>query len=285
MEKLQKAIAKARATREGDAAKDLPAAGSAAPPPPQTQAATGPHSAMGAPMPDVWSQIDRFTPDAARLARHRVVSYQGGSEAREFDTLRTRIVQQMRANNWTRLAITSPGPSSGKSTLALNLAFGLARQPDQRSIVMEIDMRKPSLSHTLGLSKPQHFDAVLRGTAPFEEHAVRAGDHMAFATNSRKVGDAAELLQSAATGAALDQIQARYDPTVMLFDMPPMLVSDDTMAFLGYVDCVLLLAATEQTTIKQIDACEREIATQSNVMGVVLNKCRYVDEPENYSYY
>lgn len=279
MEKIQKAIAKARATREeGDQQQ-----GSAVPvsqPVPNAASPVPSHAKA-----DVWSGLEMFTPNAKRLIHNRIVSYQGGNEAREFDTLRTRILQQMRANNWKRLAITSPGPSSGKSTLTLNLAFGLARQPDQRSLVMEIDMRKPSLAQTLGLPQAQHFDAVLRGTAPFEEHAIRASDHLAFSTNARKVGDAAELLQTAATGVVLDDIQARYDPTVMLFDMPPMMVSDDAMAFLGYVDCVLLVAATEQTTIKQIDTCEREIATQSNVMGVVLNKCRYTEKSEDYSYY
>ena len=64
-----------------------------------------------------------------------------------------------------------------------------------------------------------------------------------------------------------------------------MLTGDDTMAFLARVDCVLLLAAAEQTSIKQIDKCERDIASQTNVMGVILNKCRYMDRDNAYDYY
>ena len=71
----------------------------------------------------------------------------------------------------------------------------------------------------------------------------------------------------------------------MLFDLPPMLVSDDTMAFVGHVDAVLLIAAAEATTIKEVDSCERELASQTNVMGVVLNKCRYMGPEYGYSYY
>jgi len=64
-----------------------------------------------------------------------------------------------------------------------------------------------------------------------------------------------------------------------------MLVSDDAMAVMGQIDCVLIIAAAESTTIKEIDRCERELATQTNVLGVVLNKCRYMEEGYGYDYY
>jgi len=64
-----------------------------------------------------------------------------------------------------------------------------------------------------------------------------------------------------------------------------MLVTDDMMAFAGEVDCVLLVAAAEASTIKEVDTCERELAAQTNVLGVVLNKCRYTDRGAGYGYY
>lgn len=275
MEKIQSAIAKARAAREGqqyDTTSSLLLA----------KVPRRPSNKSSETVDVAWADIPIFAPDEKLLKRNLIMTYDGETGARDFDVLRTRILQQMRANNWHRLAITSPGPSSGKSTLALNLAFSLARQPDQRTILAEIDMRRPSLAKSLGLRRAQGFDKVLRGESSFVDQAVRVGDNLTIATNERPVRAAAELLQSEATGAALDEIQALYDPTVMLFDMPPMGVSDDVMAFLGYVDCVILLAAAGETTIKQIDACERDIATQTNVMGVILNKCRYMDKTEDY---
>ena len=71
-------------------------------------------------------------------------------------------------------------------------------------------------------------------------------------------------------------------PDVVLVDMPPMLATDDVMAFLPNVDAMLLIAAAGSSTIKEVDDCERELAEHSNVMGVILNKCKYV--PENYGY-
>jgi hypothetical protein len=61
-----------------------------------------------------------------------------------------------------------------------------------------------------------------------------------------------------------------------------MLVSDDAMAFVGQVDAVLLIAAAETTSIRQIEACERDLASLTNVMGVILNKCRYPEPTHGY---
>ncbi|MEL6210616.1 MAG: chromosome partitioning protein, partial [Pseudomonadota bacterium] len=72
-------------------------------------------------------------------------------------------------------------------------------------------------------------------------------------------------------------------PTVMLFDLPPLLVNDDAMAFLGHVDCALIVAAAEKTTVKEIDRCERDVASQTFVLGVILNRCRYMERSDSYN--
>ena len=71
----------------------------------------------------------------------------------------------------------------------------------------------------------------------------------------------------------------------MICDMPPYQVSDDMMAFADKVDCVMIMAAAERTTIAELDACERELSNVTNVLGVVLNKCRYNGLESSYDYY
>lgn len=321
MEKIQSAIAKARAARSGQPAPSVGGAAAAA----VSGPVSGPVSAIitrdglltpdrggdaqgtapaasadktpasaragaqAAPDPSAvaaaWAELTEFTPRPGVLKRHRIVSYDGGREAAGFDVMRTKLIQQMRANGWRRLAITSPGAECGKSMIALNLGFSLARQPDLRTIVAEVDLRRPSMARTLGIRSVPDFAAVLEGSARFENNALRHGTNLALATNQGAVRNPAELLQGASTKAALARIEARFDPSLIIFDMPPMLVSDDTMAFMGHVDCVLLVAAAESSTIKEIDVCERDLASQTNVLGVVLNKCRYMDRNSNYGYY
>ena len=218
------------------------------------------------------------------MDRSHIATFIGGAEAMAFDALRTKVLQQMRVNGWRRVAITSPGAACGKSTVALNLAFSLARQPDMRAMLLDLDLRRPSLGRMVGLTQKLHFPDVLKGQRSFGENALRYGANMALACGSRVERNAAELLASPNTAAALDRIEAEYAPDIMVFDMPPMLATDDMMSFASQVDCVLLLAAAERSTIKEIDACERELASQTNVLGIVLNKCRYVEQGYGYGY-
>lgn len=234
---------------------------------------------------DPWAALTAFKPSIRRLRRNRIVAADGGRPAMDFDVIRTRMMQVMQANAWKRIAITSPTAACGKSTMVMNLAYSLSRHRDHKTMVLEMDMRKPSLSRSMQIPGDQQFSRVLEGRADFTDHAVRVGDNMIFATNVNAVNGSAELLQSPGTAQVLDDLSATYAPDTMIFDMPPMLTGDDTMAFLARVDCVLLLAAAEQTSIKQIDKCERDIASQTNVMGVILNKCRYMDRDNAYDYY
>ncbi len=266
MSTIQDAIAKARAART-----------SATP-----EAPAGP---ANMPMDATWAALPQFKPSIRRLRRNRIVAADGGRPAMDFDVIRTRMMQVMGANGWKRCAITSPTAACGKSTMVMNLAFSLARHKDHKTMVVEADLRKPALSRSMQIPGDLQVSRVFEGRAPFEDHAVRIGENLIFATNVNAVAGSAELLQSGGTATALDDLTARYNPDIMLFDMPPMLTGDDTMAFLSRVDCVLLLAAAEQSTIKQIDSCERDIASQTNVMGVILNKCRFVDPDNAYDYY
>ncbi|MEL6838755.1 MAG: CpsD/CapB family tyrosine-protein kinase [Pseudomonadota bacterium] len=284
MDKIQAAIAKARAAREG-----------AGPDPVATPAATSVPAGHGRvpskrsqiirPSSDrasIWMPLANFVPSRRQMARQRVVTFDNTSQvtkgAAAFDILRTKILQQMRVEGWKRLAITSPGADCGKTTVALNLAFSLSKQAEVHTIVGEMDMRRPTLSKALGISGGGSFAAVLEGKASFADVAMRPRPNLAFAVNYAPVRNPSELLQSSTIEPALDSIEARYKPDLTIFDMPPMLQTDDTLGFMDVVDCVLLVAAAEKTSLAEIDVCERDLAAQTNVIGVLLNKCRYMDK-------
>jgi capsular exopolysaccharide synthesis family protein len=214
-----------------------------------------------------------------------MAAYVGGTGSTEFDMLRTRVLQQIEPQGWRRIAVTSPDPACGKSTVAANLAFSLARQEGQRVLLIELDLRKPSLAKLLGIQPGAGIGDLLAGDAKIEDCALRLGRNLAVIPANGPSRNPAELLRSPGTIAALANIESCLAPTITLFDLPPMLANDDAMAFVGRTDCAILVAAAEATTIKQIDACERDLATQTNVLGVVLNKCRYIDRGAAYYSY
>lgn len=294
MEKIQSALAKARAERDGktpmakvsapQTAQEMESASKRHPEPTQVKAKNRAKPVS----PDVveaWKELSLLTLQPKLMKRARIVALQGGQEAVGIDMMRTRVLQQMRDNGWRRLAITSPTAACGKSTIAANLAMSLQRQPDLRTVLMELDLRRPSLTKMLGIEGDMSFAHVLEGSRPFAENALRYGPNMAISANQRPWREPAELLSGAHIPEVLTDIETVYAPDVMIFDMPPMLISDDMMAFARHVDCVLLVAGAESTTIKEIDICEQDLASQTNVMGVVLNKCRYMGSEYGYGYY
>ncbi len=279
MERIQAAIAKARDAREGRAPEDSA---------PAIAAATAPVSNVRqdtAAARAAWKALPQITPPRALLAKNRIVASEGGREALAFDLIRTRILQQMRDKGWKRLAVTSPSAACGKSTVCLNLALSLTRQREVSVALVEMDMRRPSIAKTLGISERHSVASILRGDSQASENGVRFGDNLALFTMDGQVHNPSDLLHGASVEKALADIQETYAPTVMIFDMPPLLVNDDTLAFLRNVDSALIIAAAGTTTISEIDTCERELAAHTEVMGVVLNKCRYTGRDYGADYY
>jgi protein-tyrosine kinase len=271
MERLQAAIEKARAQREARQPSQSPSSGGVGT---ETIPKSGP-----------WDEIPMPTWDRAHIAKSRVVALGTGPETNSVDMLRTRIVQLMRQNDWHRVAVTSPDKAAGKSTTCANLLVSLSRQADRRTILFDLDMRRPSLANILGHKGTDGFAAVLEGRVPFHKQAVRFGETSAVAMNYQPERNPSEILLSDRTTKVLDDIEKTYRPDIMIFDMPPMLITDDSLAFLKNVDCCILVAGAESTTIEQIDQCEKEIAGQTNVLGVVLNKCRHMESGYGYDYY
>lgn len=276
MDRIQSALDRAKAARDQGAPLAQPARSMPTEPAPD-------HDLQA-----LWEGPDQIRLDEKLLRRHRLLSYFGKREAAAHDLLRTRIIQQMRQNNWRTLAITSPNSSCGKTTTSLNLGFSFSRQPELRTMVIELDMRRPALGRTLGYKRQnekRQFSRVLDGREPFEQHALRHGSNLIFGFNESPARHPSELLQGQAIVETLKDIETVYDPSIVIFDMPPVMVSDDTIGFVNNVDCALLIAAAESTSVKDVDICERELAEHTNVLGVVLNKCRYMNKESSYSYY
>jgi Mrp family chromosome partitioning ATPase len=259
MERLQAAIEKARTRRQDT--RMHPSA-----PRPDTSV-TGVEA--------VWASLAAFEVYGSKLRKNRLVAFESGPEAAPYDMLRTRILQQAQKNNWRRVAIVSPHAGCGKTTTAANLVFSFSRQKDLRCIILDLDLRRIGLGKTLDQKRKYSMADVLERRVSFAEHGLCYGTNVAVGLNSTPANNPSELLQSQQTRDVLAEIEAAYQPNLMIFDMPPLMSSDDNYGFLKNVDCALILAEADTTTIEQVDVAERQVAELTNVLGVVLNKCRY----------
>ncbi|MEX0351331.1 MAG: tyrosine-protein kinase family protein [Paracoccaceae bacterium] len=271
MEKLQRALQKARQQRVGQ--------------PPARAAGSGRGTVSNERVDALWADLTPFEPSSKQLLRNRVVSYRPGRDASAVDILRTKTLLHMRKQNWKRLAITSATSGCGKTTTLCNIAIGITRQPDVRAILFDLDLRRPSIAKVLDAKPVHEVTDMLTGKIGFEDQALRIRSNLAVCLALQPAADPMRYLMSRQTQETLKDIERRYKPDLMLFDLPPMKIDADTPGFLGNVDCALIMARASKTTVSELDKCEREVAEHTNVMGVILNQYRHGEGTSGYSEY
>ncbi|PRZ50259.1 Mrp family chromosome partitioning ATPase [Tritonibacter scottomollicae] len=244
-----------------------------------------PEQKLPAHLPDPWHVMRRV--EVTGLSEHRsrlplVDFFRQSPTARAFDLLRTRLLHTLRAQGWTRVAICGPTPGCGASFTAANLALSLARVPESRTVLMDLNMRTPGVAAALGLERAALYNGdmlgFLRGELRLDEHFVAASNRLALGLSTSVFHNSAEVLHDSRCAATIDEVIRRTRANVALFDLPSVLHSDDVAAFLPQVDGVLLVSDGSETTARHLKACEKMLAGHTQLLGVVLNRARNDEE-------
>lgn len=233
-----------------------------------------------APRQDIWDDIGFFRVDEAALDANLVITATRTDPAyAAFDVLRTRLFQAVRENGWSRVGVTSPRQGCGKSFVAANLGITLSRYESTRVVLMDMDLRRPTLHTVLGVSGVPAMADFLRGeivAADFlrrpGQNLLNIGQTLAVGFNGRTEAYAAELFQSSATGEALGRMMEETRADLVLYDLPPALALDDVIAFRQHFDAVLIVAGGGKTTARDMKETVRRIGADKPVIGVILNQ-------------
>lgn len=228
----------------------------------------------------LWDKLATIPVNDALLDENLIITATRHDPAHAtFDVLRTRLVQTLSAKGWSRVAITSPTAACGKSFVAMNLAITLSRYDSCKTVLMDLDMRRPSVARVLGVESPGSMGAFLRGERSVQQHfrrfadnSLKIGKTLAVGMNDRAEPYAAELLQHADTRARIEELEYQLAPNILLYDLPPALVQDDVIAFRHMYDGVLIIASGAQTNATEVNEVLRRLGDDVPLLGVVLNK-------------
>lgn len=230
-----------------------------------------------------WTEIPEIKTSTWRLAGHRIIAATRSHDTHlEIDVLRTKLMNKIRQNGWKTLGITSPRGGSGKTTLALNLAFSFAWQADFRVGLLDLDLRRPKIARVLNCEQSHDMEAFLRGQRSLAQGLIRYRNNLVIGTNAGPVQEPAELIMECVPGPAIERMREMLGLDLLLYDLPPMLACDDALAVLPGLDAMLLVAAAGETTMSELDMCERDLSAADKLAGIVLNKCRYLTERFGY---
>ena len=268
MERIKLALEKAKAQQSGSPAKPSVPAASAA------SAASASSALLLGDAPEVQYVNTRVVElDPAHLENHRIVAFNKNHPSNwAFDVLRTQVLQKMDQKGWRTLAITSPMLESGKSVVAINLASSIAHQTQRTAMLVDFDLRRPSVARYLGLPLHTSLNEVFDGSAQVPDALVNPGlPRLVVLPTQRPVPKSSELLSSRKVGDIITELRDRYQERIVIFDLPPVLAADDVIAVLPRIDCVLMVVGSGMSSQKELEEAMRHLGA-ANLLGVVLNK-------------
>lgn len=192
--------------------------------------------------------------------------------ARRFQVLRTKVLQQMRKKNWNTLAITSPTPDAGKSMVAANLAVSIALEGNQSVLLVDMDLSKPSIHQYFGFNPEHGIHDYFDGTTSIEDMLVNPGlDRLVLLPGKRGIINSSEQISSPLVKSLVNELKTRYEARLVIFDLPPVLISDEVLVFLPYVDCSLLVVESGKNRPKEVENALEAVGSNP-LLGTVLNK-------------
>jgi polysaccharide biosynthesis transport protein len=194
-----------------------------------------------------------------------------GARAESIRRLRTNLRFSLPAGGSSSLLVTSAVRGEGKSATALNLAVAMANV-GTRVVLVDGNLRQPSLARPLGLKEGPGLSDVLTGDAgPADIVQVWEGSTLHVVTAGHQPSKGSELLDSEAMAALLARLSSTYD--IVLVDGPSLLEASDASALSGAASGVLLVVGVDRTPRRQVAEAVDSLATvDAHVLGLVLNK-------------
>lgn len=207
----------------------------------------------------------------ATLARTRVMTAGTPSQAiGAYKLLRTHVLQRLQARGWQTLAVVSPAAGEGKTLTAINLAIALASTRTHTALLVDLDWRRPSVHRYFDYAPKRDVCDYLRGEHPLSDVLVSPGiARFTFLPCRAPVPDPSEHLSS--LGGFVKDLKSRYANRIVLFDLPPLLVTDDALSFLPLVDGALLVVEEGKTSRADVTR-SLDLIGEERLLGSVINR-------------
>jgi non-specific protein-tyrosine kinase len=273
--KLRKALEKAKKNREG-----------ASPPDIQEEVIVKEEMPTDEWRPPVYSQSAQIELNTETVLDNRCVCVE--PDAPELDcykVLRTKIQQMTQQKGWNTVMITSPRSGVGKTLTAINLALTFSKTLNQTILLVDCDLRKQDIHKLLGFQSDSGLVDYLVDDRPLNEFIIWPSiEKLTLISGGRMIQNSTELLGSPRMKELVEEIKLRYDDRYVLFDVPPVLGSADTLALVPFIDSIVMVVEEGKTSTRDVQKA-LEVLPKEKFLGFVLNKQKKGKNFENPYYY
>ena len=202
----------------------------------------------------------------------------------QYRTIRTNIQFAGVDREIRTIMVTSSNPGVGKSTTAANLAVVFSQQ-GKRTLLVDADMRKPTVHYTFNLNNTIGLTNVLTRKMELMEAVNITDDKNLFVLPSGPIPpNPAELLGSKRMKDTMEDIQKEFD--IVIMDTPPVLAVTDAQIIANYCDGTVLVVSSGNTEIDNAQKAKEVLSnTSTKLLGAVLNQKKVNKENQYYYYY
>lgn len=186
-----------------------------------------------------------------------------------YRTLRTNIQYSSFDKKIQSIVVTSAEAAEGKSTVSGNLALAFA-QNENRVIIVDCDLRKPSVHKNFKVSNLAGLSEVLIGKAQLNEVIQNRNEHLDILTSGKIPPNPAEMLASSAMTNLIDKLKEEYD--VIIIDSAPLGAVTDAQILSTKVDGTILVTRAERTKREVVLEAKNSLEkVGANILGCVLH--------------
>jgi protein-tyrosine kinase len=220
----------------------------------------------------------------------RAVNF-SGQISESFRVLRSKILMPLDGRQAPKtIMVTSVLPREGKTFVTANLGIALAQSVDQFSLLVDCDLRLPSLAKLFGVSDDRGLADYLRNKAEMVGLIQKTSmEKLSILASGIPPANPAELLGSARMHGLVGELSSRYPDRFVIFDSPPLQVASESMVLAQVVDGVVLVVRYGVSTRSLVEKAIEEIGKQK-IIGMIFNghkdnfiTSRFINK--NYLYY
>jgi len=200
----------------------------------------------------------------------------------EYRSLRTQVLHKSQRQKLQSIVVASINPSEGKSVTALNLSWLLAQTDGINALIIDSDLRMPSLTDYLGIETDKGLSDVLAGRTSLNDAIVKlepSGLHLLPGGEARN--DVAELISGPTFKEILRQAREMFD--YVIIDAPPLGIFTDATVLINHADGAILVIRAGRTRYSAVDRI-LETLPRERMLGVVLNQSEDVLDETHYNY-
>jgi len=168
---------------------------------------------------------------------------------------------------------------------ALNIAISLAKEHDHTVLLVDTDLRRPSVHKYLGLKPEKGLVHCLRDNVPLEQVLIKTGvGKLVVLPAGEAINDPVDLLSSGRMKEIVKELKERYPERFVIFDTPPALPFADANVLASCVDAVLFVVREGKANRQDVEKVIEEFKTH-NLLGVIYNDAKRFMKKKGYYYY